>query len=303
LKNGASTVRGTNDLLAHATDFYRNLFGSREGGAFEFDTDLWQDQEKVSALENEELIKHFTKEEIKSALFSMEKNKATGPDGLPVEFYQHCWEIIKVDMVPLFQDFYLGVLDIKRINYEIITLLPKVKEDERIQRLRPICLLNCLYKWFTKCLTIRLEPVAARIIHKSQTTFIKGRNIMNNVLALHEILHETKLKRKIGVVLKLNFEKAYDKVNWNFLLQCLNKSGFSETWCEWIRMVLHNGIVSVKQNNEIRPYFTSHKGVRQGDPLSPLLFNIAADVLTRMVISAQQNSLITGMIYYLIPRG
>jgi hypothetical protein len=262
LENGASTVRGTNDLLAHATDFYRNLFGSREGGAFEFDTDLWQDQEKVSALENEELIKHFTEEEIKSALFSMEKNKATGPDGLPVEFYQHCWEIIKVDMVPLFQDFYLGVLDIKRINYGIITLLPKVKEAERIQRLRPICLLNCLYKWFTKCLTIRLEPVAARIIHKSQTTFIKGRNIMNNVLALHEILHETKLKRKIGMVLKLDFEKAYDKVNWNFLLQCLNKSGFSETWCEWIRMVLHNGTVSVKLNNEIGPYFTSHKGVR-----------------------------------------
>jgi hypothetical protein len=138
--------------------------------------------------------------------------------GSPIEFYQHCWKIIKADMVLLFQDFYLGVLDIKRINYGIITLLPKVKEAERIQQFRPICLLNCLYKWFTKCLTIRLEPVAARIIHKSQTVFIKGRNIMNNVLALHEILHETKLKRKVGVVLKLDFEKAYDKVNWSFLL-------------------------------------------------------------------------------------
>jgi hypothetical protein len=182
------------------------------------------------------------------------------------------------------------VLDIKRINYGIITLLPKVKEAERIQQFRPICLLNCLHKWFTKCLTIRLEPVAARIIHKSQTVFIKGRNIMNNVLALHEILHETKLKRKVGVVLKLDFEKAYDKVNWSFLLQCLNKSDFSDTWCEWIRMILHNGTVSVKLNNKIGSYFTSHKGVRQGDPLSPLFFNIVADVLTRMVISAQQIS-------------
>jgi hypothetical protein len=90
LKNGASTVRGTNDLLAHAIDFYINLFGPGEWGAFEFDIDLWQDQEKVFDLENEELIEPFTKEEIKSALFSMEKNKAAGPDGLPIEFYQHC---------------------------------------------------------------------------------------------------------------------------------------------------------------------------------------------------------------------
>jgi hypothetical protein len=102
LKNGASTVRGTNDLLAHAIDFYRNLFSPWERGAFEFDTDLWQDQEKVFDLENEELINPFTEEEIKSALFSMEKNKAAGPDGLSIEFYQHCWEIIKADMVLLF---------------------------------------------------------------------------------------------------------------------------------------------------------------------------------------------------------
>jgi hypothetical protein len=151
------------------------------------------------------------------------------------------------------------VLDINRINYGIIILLPKVKEAEKIQYFRPICLLNCLYKWFTKCLTIRLEHVVAIIIYKSQTTFIKGRNVINSVLALREILHETKIKRKVGVLLKLNFEKAYDKVNWDFLLQCLSKRSFNNTWCEWIKRVLHNGIVSAKMNNE--------KGVRQRDPL------------------------------------
>jgi hypothetical protein len=87
---------------------------------------------------------------------------------------------------------------------------------KKIQQFRPICLLNCLYNWITKCLTIRLESVAARIIHKSQTAFIKGRNIMNSVLALHEILHETKIKRKVGVILKLDFEKTYDNINWDF---------------------------------------------------------------------------------------
>jgi hypothetical protein len=92
---------------------------------------------------------------------------------------------------------------------------------------------------------------------------------MNSVLALHEVLHEIKIKRKVGVILKLDFEKAYDKINWDFLLQCLVKRGFCQTWCVWIRKVLQDGSVSVKINNEIGPYFTSHKGVRQGDPLSP----------------------------------
>jgi hypothetical protein len=122
---------------------------------------------------------------------------------------------MKAGMIELFNDFYLGTLDITRINFGIITLLTKVKEAERIQHFRPICLLNCLYKWFTKCLTIRLELVEGRIIHKSLTTFLKGRNIMNSILALHEILHETNIKRKVEVevVLKLDFEKAYDKVH------------------------------------------------------------------------------------------
>jgi hypothetical protein len=140
---------------------------------------------------------------------------------LPIEFYQCCWDIIKTDMIALFNYFYRRDMDIKRINYGIINFLPKVKEAERIQQFRPICLLNCLFKWFNKCLTSRLELVASRIIHKAQTTFIKERNIMYSVLSLHE----TKKSKKIGVVLKIDFEKAYDKVHWDFFDSMSGKSG------------------------------------------------------------------------------
>lgn len=85
------------------------------------------------------------------------KNKAAGPDKIPIEFYQHCWEIVKNDIITLFHDFFNGDVDISRINYGVITLLPKIKEAEKIQQFRPICLLNCLYKLITKTLTIRLE--------------------------------------------------------------------------------------------------------------------------------------------------
>jgi hypothetical protein len=98
--------------------------------------------------------------------------------------------------------------------------MPKIKDANRIQLFRPICLLNCLYKWFIKVLTLRLEPIVGRLIHNSQTTFIHGRNIMNGVMALYDILHETKRKREIGVILKIEFKKAYDKVHWGFLIKC-----------------------------------------------------------------------------------
>jgi hypothetical protein len=126
---------------------------------------------------------------------------------------------------------------------------------------------------------------------------------MANILALHEILHETKRRKQVGIVLKLDFEKAYGKVNWKFLLKCLRYIGFSQTWCTWIEKVLYNGTVAVKVNGEIGPYFQSHQGVRQGNPLSPLLFNFVADCLTRMVIKAQENTRITRLVNNLIPRG
>jgi hypothetical protein len=252
-----------------ATNYYKEPFGLGMGNLFAISPGLWQANENVSVMENEYISRPFEEEEIRSALLQMEKNKAVGPDGMPIEFFQSCWDIIKMDMLDLFNDFHQGKLDVKRINYGIITLLPKVKSAERIQQFMLICLLNCIYKWVTKCLTIRLESVAGRIIHISQTTFLKGSNIMNSILALHEILHETKKNRKTGVLLKLDFEKAYDKVDWGFLLKCLEVRGFNSVWCGWIKGVLENGTVAVKLNNSIGPYFLSFKGVRQGGSLVP----------------------------------
>ena len=184
-------------------------------------------------------------------------------------------------MLEIFEEFHAGILDVSRMNYEIITLLPKVQDAERIQQYRPVCLLNCIYKWVTKFLTLRLESIADKLILVNQTAFMKGRDIMNGIMALHEIFHETKKNNEVGIVLKLDFKKAYDKVCWEFLFKCLKIRGFCETRCFWIRQVVSGGTVSVKLNDQIGPYFMSYKGVlRQGDPLLPILFNFVANYLT-----------------------
>ena len=145
--------------------------------------------------------------------------------------------------------------------------------------------------------------MAGKLIHSTQTAFMKGRNIMSRIMVLHEILHETKRKKQVGVILKLDFEKAYDKVKWGFLFECLAARGFCEKWCSCLKQVVTGGTVSVKLNNSIGTYIKSHKGVRQGNPLSPILFNFVADGLTRMVHKAQANGLFSGLIDHIVGKG
>jgi hypothetical protein len=126
---------------------------------------------------------------------------------------------------------------------------------------------------------------------------------MDGVFYLHEVMHHVHIKKQVGVILKLDFEKAYDKVNWDFLLSFHEARGFYPLWCSWIRQSLHNGTVSVKINDKMGPYFQSAKGVRQGDPLAPFLFNMVGESLTKMVLQAQRNDLIFGLAPDLVDKG
>jgi hypothetical protein len=143
----------------------------------------------------------------------MKHNKAPGPNGFPAEFYQVFWSLIKDDLMAMFRDFPRGNLPLFCLNFGIIMLLPKEKEVKKIQQYRPICMLNVSFKIFTKVLAKRLMSVACRITMPSQSAFLTGRYILDGVVVLHETIHELKRRKHNGVILKLNFEKAYDKVN------------------------------------------------------------------------------------------
>jgi hypothetical protein len=241
--------------------------------------------------------------EVKDALFSIKINKAPGPDNIPIEFYQHCWHLIKYDIMRLFFAFHEVSWDVQRLNYGIITRLPKLCDADKMSQYRPICLLRCIYKFLTKDLTLRVEPFLLKIIGLQQNAFMKGRTIVDGIMSLHEIIHHTHVKKHNDIVLKLDFEKALDKVNWELLLGSHRAMGFGDFRCNKGEQILRNGIVSVKINNVIGPYIQSSKGVRQGDPLSPFLFNLAAQCLAKMVLEAYANGLILGLAPDLIDNG
>lgn len=150
---------------------------------------------------------------------------------------------------------------------------------------------------------IRLGPYTSKLFTIQQNTLIKDHNIMDGILSLHEIMHYTHIKKHTGVVLKLDFEKAYDKVNWDFLLACHKVRGFNDKWCGWVSQILHNGIVCVNINDELGPYIQSAKGVRQGDMLPSFLFNMTPECLTKMVLTTQKKNLIQGLAPELIDAG
>ena len=154
------------------------------------DETLRHDIPQVSEEENEVLVAPFSEEEVKMAIFDMEHNKAPGPDGFPIEFYQFFWDVVKQDLMSLFYEFYMGRLHIHSLNFVVITLLPKITNATRIQQYMPICLLNVSFKVFTKVLNNRILKVADKLIGPSQTAFIPGRYIMEGVVILHETIHE-----------------------------------------------------------------------------------------------------------------
>jgi hypothetical protein len=197
-------------------------------------------------------------------------------------------------------DFNRNSLDLKRLNFGVITLVPKVLEASTIKKYRPICLLNVDFKVFLKLLNDRLTPIAGNIVSDSQTAFIKGRNILEGVITLHEVLHELKRTKEEGVLFKIDFEKAYDKVKLDFVREVVERKGFPPSWIEQTMSTIQGGKVCVNVNGERSQYFRTYQGLRQGDPLSPILFNLVVDVLRSLMRKAAKKNKIMGLMTHLI---
>ena len=167
-------VQSQDDIMRHVTDFYKNLFGSKPTCNMRLADSFWHGRQNLSANMLDALIRPFTELEVKHVVDEMKSNSAPGPNGFGVQFFKTFWSVIKGDLLAMFDDFYKGELDIKRLNYGVITLVPKVKEANNIRQYHPICLLNVDFKVFAKVLNNRFTPIAEEVIGGNQSGFIKG---------------------------------------------------------------------------------------------------------------------------------
>jgi Reverse transcriptase (RNA-dependent DNA polymerase) len=259
-------------IKTHIFHYYKSVLGSKGPTWLTFSDDLWEDHEKVLLSENSSLIASFTEDEIKRVVFSMNPSKVSGPDRFSMPFYQKFWDLLKHDTVHLFSEIYHHRLDIYKFNRAVICLIPKVVDTSTIKDFWPISLLNCCFKIFMKVLTSHLHPVLHRLIGLNQHAFLKGRNIMNNVISSHKILHSVHRSKEPGLLFKLDFEKTFDNVDWNYNLNTFKQWGFDPHWVRWMESILWGGHSVVLFNGTPGTYFECRKGVRQGDPLSPYHF-------------------------------
>ncbi|KAE8798604.1 hypothetical protein D1007_26086 [Hordeum vulgare] len=157
-------------------------------------------------------------------------------------------------------------------------------------------------KFWEVCAT-RLSHVVSRLAHPLKSAFLKGQRIHDEILALHEIVHEVASHGHKDVFLKLDFQKAYDYLNWSFLRLVMQHRGFDERWCSWIMQMVMSGNTAININGDIEPYFRSSRGMKQGYPISSLLFNLAVDALAGILDKARQAGNLKGAVSHLIPGG
>jgi hypothetical protein len=303
LEDEGRELTSKEDLKSHIIEYYKSLFRADNLSTVHLSPQIWQSELCLNADQKEAITRPFSMEELDKVIREAKLNIAPGPDGLNIHFYRAFWPEIKNDLFEMLLMLYEGKLDLKRLNFGVISLIPKSSDPTNIRQFRPICVLNDCFKFLSKVVTNRLSEVAPFVISQTQTAFIPGRFILEGCIILHEVLHEFKLKNQQGIILKIDFEKAYDRVSWNFLFEVLERKGFPKIWIDWIKACVMWDKVCVNINGERSDFFRTYRGLRQGDPLSPLLFNLVSDALAAMLDSAKRDSILTGLVPGIFPGG
>lgn len=238
------------------------------------------------------------KQEVKQALFSMHPDKSPGPDGISPGFFQKFWNIVGDDVFHTVKQFLQQGKFQGNITDTAIVFIPKKVNPANMTELRPISLCNVTYKIASKVIANRFKKLLNGVISETQSAFIPGRLITDNLMISYEVMYymKRKSKGKVGwMALKLDMSKAYDRVEWGFLRAMLRKLGFDmklvHLFMECVISSKYNINHAGKEFGEIIPT----RGIRQGDPLPSYLFLICMEGLTTLIRDYEQKKLIKGV--------
>ena len=269
------------DILKIAHDFYANLYSSQDCGADKVAS--WFNKIKheklLSEIDKQSCEGKIAFEECKQAVKKMKKNKSPGLDGLGAEFYQTFWDDLGTILVDVFNESFDNQKLCNTQNLSVIALIFKKGDKSEIANYRPISLSNTDYKILAFVLANRIQKVIGTIISTDQTAYIKGRSMGTNLRLVNDIINHYDNINESGILFMADFKKAFDSISWKFILQSMKFFNFGDTMIRWINTIYSGPKACIKNNGHMSEEFELKRGIRQGCPVSALLFVIAVEML------------------------
>lgn len=242
----------------------------------------------LSSLSLTFLGSHITLEEVKHALFDMKPLKAPGADGLHTLFFQSQWPTVNTSLHSFIQNVWDGKPLHPSLNRTLIALVPKQQHPCCMNDFRPISLCSVAYKTLTKVIANRLCDHLPHLVGSYQSSFIRGRSIIDNIIIAQEVFHSMRKKQGKGgwMAIKIDLEKAFDRLRWDFIQDTLTDTGIPSNMISAIMQCLTTPTMQVLWNGKPTQSFSPQRGIRQGDPLSPYIFVLCMERLSHAIQEA-----------------
>jgi exonuclease III len=285
------TINKENEILEYEANFYKKLYTEPKKGDQNEDQGQFLEGNNIKLNDDNSDFceQNITMSEIGIALKELKNGKSPGTDGFTADFYKFFWVKIKELVFHSLQGAYnIGELSIEQ-KRGVINLIPKKEKDIRyLKNWRPISLLNTDYKILTKSLATRLKKVLPDVINDDQVAYLKERFIGQNIRTIIDIMEFTKITNTNGIAAFLDFEKAFDTVNWKVIEKTLQSYGLGENFRKWVKVVYKNTEACVTNNGYSSPFFVLERGVRQGCPLSAYLFIMVVELLANKIRNTKE---------------
>ena len=297
-KDNGTILTEQQEILKETENFYRKLYENKDGKLEKNDipVEQYRNDSNMTKLKNEEantIEGLLTYKEISDILYNMKHDKSPGLSGFSAEFFKVFWRQLGIFVLrSLNLEYEIGELSITQ-RQGIITCIPKENKPKQfLKNWRPLTLLDTVYKIASGAIANRIKSVIDKLIDKDQTGFIKGRYIGENTRLVYDLMKHTEQKNISGLLLLIDFEKAFDSLSWSFIQKALTFLNFGYSLRRWIHTFYSNITSAIIQCGYLSAFFNISHGCRQGDPLSPYLFIICAEFLSN---SIRKNKKIKGI--------